>query len=319
METDKPSSSPQTLFVLAGMPRAGTTFVYHAMSRHPHVRVGARKEFRFFSLNYNRGVNWYERQFAGAQPATLWADFSPDYFMFDGVVARMRQYHRPMRVALAVRDPAEWAVSLHRHLQTMEWRTPSFLQFLKTGLYPNFRLFSAGNIPATASSALTNGFISRRLREFRNAFGHNLLLYDFAFFQKEPMTVMSVLETFMGVPQWFNGDRLPNERIHARGSQRLRPLNYLLSREIVSEMLARLLPRRILLRARRWKEQGMFPREKKAVSPDNEKEDITIAREVLAVDGSYVGSMFADAPVILGDGSFVITRSQSAAIPDSDT
>ena len=101
----------------------------------------------------------------------------------------------------------------------------------------------------------------------------------------------------------------------ARGSQRLRPLNYLLSREIVSEMLARLLPRSFLLRVRRWKEQGAFPREGRTMLPDDEREDLAVAREVLAADISYVGAMFADAPVILGDGRSVITRGRSAANP----
>ena len=102
------------------------------------------------------------------------------------------------------------------------------------------------------------------------------------------MTVMSALETFIGVSQWFTVDRLPRDRIHARGSQRLRPLNYLLSREIVSEVLARLFPRRFLLHVRRWKEQGVSHREKSTIRSDSEQEDIAVAREVLAVDRSIL-------------------------------
>lgn len=297
MQADSMQGRPE-LFVLAGMPRAGTTYVYHALARHPGVHVGARKEFRFFSLNYRRGVDWYERQFAGAPPGTVWADLSPDYFMFDGVVARLCDYHRPLRVALAVRDPAEWVVSLHRHLRTMEARVPPFGQFLESGRYPDFGVSSH----APPAAGFIDGFVRRRLEEFRAGLGDRLLLCDFAFFRREPLRVMTGLERFLGLAGWFDAERLPRGRYNARGPRRFRPWRYLLSRESVSQALARWLPRRLILQVRAAMEEEGPPAARDPAAAEADRRDVAAAQTALAADVAYVRSLFGGSPWILGDG-----------------
>ncbi|MBN2757956.1 MAG: hypothetical protein JXR51_12320 [Bacteroidales bacterium] len=41
------------------MPRAGTTFMYHYLQKHPEVFLPYRKEIQYFDLNYSEGENWY--------------------------------------------------------------------------------------------------------------------------------------------------------------------------------------------------------------------------------------------------------------------
>ena len=51
------------LVVVAGMARAGTTFLYHNFMLHPDIYVPARKELAFFSYNYDHGYDWYQSFF----------------------------------------------------------------------------------------------------------------------------------------------------------------------------------------------------------------------------------------------------------------
>lgn len=296
--------APHALFVLAGMPRAGTTYVYHALTQHPRVFVGARKERRYFSLNYSRGLAWYRRQFAGAGPDAILADLSPDYFIYDGVVARLREFAWPPRVAIAVRDPAEWVVSLHRHLQTLMRRMPSFPEFIEAGCYPDCSLPFGRRPDVRAIPAFCRQFVSRRLQEFRVAFDSNLLLYDFAYFQCNRLAVLSALESFMGAPHWLTPERLPRGRFNARSRGGFSLFRFLLSRELISRATVRLVPYGLLLRARRWSErEALHPSVPSAAQSEAEIRDIDLAREALAPDIAYVKSLFANSPIIWGDGS----------------
>jgi hypothetical protein len=53
----------QRLFVLAGMPRTATTFLYQRFQEHPEIFCPYRKETNFFSVNYAKGGAWYRDLF----------------------------------------------------------------------------------------------------------------------------------------------------------------------------------------------------------------------------------------------------------------
>ena len=42
-----------------GMPRAGTTFLYYNLEKHPNIFLPYRKELKYFNTNYVNGEEWY--------------------------------------------------------------------------------------------------------------------------------------------------------------------------------------------------------------------------------------------------------------------
>jgi hypothetical protein len=50
-------------FAIIGQRRSGTTFLYHLLTLHPHVRRAAKKEPHFFGVFFDEGVEWYRRCF----------------------------------------------------------------------------------------------------------------------------------------------------------------------------------------------------------------------------------------------------------------
>jgi hypothetical protein len=56
------------------------------LSEHPEVQMSLAKEIHFFSRHYDRGVDWYEKQFRSGGNPRIMGEFSTTY-MLDPEVA----------------------------------------------------------------------------------------------------------------------------------------------------------------------------------------------------------------------------------------
>lgn len=223
------------------------------------------------------------------------ADLSPDYFMHPGVAARIASYPGDVRVAIAVREPAQWAVSLHRHLRTFEPDVPDFPGFLRRCRYPDFAW--PGSTLTSGTIDLADGFITRRLEEYRQALGERLLLYSFAAFERSPGEAIQALARFAGASGTLRLGALPKARINARTAAPRSRLSYWLSREPVSALLARAIPRAVLMPLRRrWESQAP------AHAAQEDAGDLQLAQGLLAQDRTYVENLFTPGSARLGSG-----------------
>src|SRR5439155_16795665 len=107
-------------FLVIGAPKAGTTRLYHYLASHPQIFVSDPKERRFFieQINWNKGLGWYEAQFAGADGAIARDELTPEYAlhpMYPGVAERIARVLPDARLVYLVRDPIERMRSQYRH------------------------------------------------------------------------------------------------------------------------------------------------------------------------------------------------------------
>lgn len=105
-------------FLVIGAMKAGTSSLYQYLASHPEL-VGARhKETDFFksARDFERGVDWYERQFRGE--GRLAFEASPNYTKaetFPGVPERIRSVLPGAKFIYLVRDPIDRIVSHYVH------------------------------------------------------------------------------------------------------------------------------------------------------------------------------------------------------------
>lgn len=103
-------------FVGIGAQKCASTWLHRIVATHPQVTVPAVKEVDFFSYRYDRGHQWYERQFPGTVgDERARGEISPSYFHEVAVPARVARYAPDARILLSLRDPVERALSNHRH------------------------------------------------------------------------------------------------------------------------------------------------------------------------------------------------------------
>ncbi|MGH3427973.1 MAG: sulfotransferase family protein [Mycobacteriales bacterium] len=120
----------QPSFVIAGAPRAGTTWLYKNLAKHPDVFLSPNKEPRFYGVNEADRLSFtgpgddgwlsrlvqdrtdYEALYAGAGAGQLCGEASSDYlYRSEIAAARIRDEAPSARILFMLRDPAHRAYS----------------------------------------------------------------------------------------------------------------------------------------------------------------------------------------------------------------
>ncbi|MBT8484247.1 MAG: sulfotransferase [Phycisphaerales bacterium] len=119
------TARPETLtFLVVGCQRCGTTWIDAALREHPQIYLPAQKQTYFFERHYDRGIEWYLRQFDGANTQHRAVGEVATGYCLTGVVARMAKHLPHVKLIMAMRHPVERAYSnfLTRRVES-GWRS----------------------------------------------------------------------------------------------------------------------------------------------------------------------------------------------------
>jgi hypothetical protein len=296
-------SNPEAprLFIIAGMPRTGTTSLFHILGTHPSLFQPFRKEVGYFLFSHDRGADWHRRVYARMRADQIGLDVTPEYFFSREAISRMEQYGARARVALGVRDPVECAWSLYREYRRRRFRMPAFERFVESFAYPR------GGTEIQFS--LSGGDIGSRLDEWRLAFGDRLLLYDYRVLQTQPLRVLRVIETFLNIPPHFTDATFRNLHLNAGHRRNSRLVSYVVGRERLVTALDRLVPRRLLISGARW----FYQTSRKVEASPERAPEAAAAVPALLADRQLVARLFAASGLVLGSGAPVAGRSHTAS------
>jgi len=256
-------------FVIAGAPRAGTTWLYRNLDRHPQVFLAPNKEPRHYAVRETERLafsgpgdeRWlshlvqdgdeYEALFAGASAEQLRGEASSDYlYRSQTAAARLQEEAPSARLLFILRDPAHRAYS-------------NWLQHVQHGREP---LSFADALDAEEERIergwawwwhyARRGYYAEQLEPFLEAFPRDqilLLLHDDL--RRDPQGLLERACTFLEIdPRPLTGDRerveaqqnrslVPRSPAHAAARRLLRP---------VAAASARVLPEGAEKRLRRW-------------------------------------------------------------------
>ncbi|MEL6646229.1 MAG: sulfotransferase domain-containing protein [Pseudomonadota bacterium] len=105
----------QATFLGIGAQKSATTWLHGVLQQSQHVRVSEEKEVDFFSYWFDRGYEWYERNFDGSEAVRHRGEISPSYLIHPSAASRAAAYNRDMAIFVMLRDPVERAYSNHLH------------------------------------------------------------------------------------------------------------------------------------------------------------------------------------------------------------
>jgi hypothetical protein len=100
-------------FLIIGAMKAGTTSLYHYLRTHPQIYLPEEKEVRFFDPRHrwDRGADWYARQFAPAPPTAIaLGEASTSYTKYpvvQGVPERIASVVPNIRLIYILRHPVD--------------------------------------------------------------------------------------------------------------------------------------------------------------------------------------------------------------------
>lgn len=104
-------------FIIIGTQRGGTTSLYNYLSEHPKIAPARVKEVHYFSVNYDKGVDWYERHFPRTRGLRrrLTGEASPYYIFHPHSPARVKELVPHVKIIALLREPVARAFSHYRH------------------------------------------------------------------------------------------------------------------------------------------------------------------------------------------------------------
>jgi Sulfotransferase domain len=120
-------------FLHIGPGKSGSSWLHETLALHPEVCLSEAKDLYFFSRYYDRGLDWYRKQFRSARPEhRVVGEVSPDYLTCPEAPRRIRSCLGPdVRLMVTLRDPAERAFSAYLH-RRKHGLTVSFREDLET-------------------------------------------------------------------------------------------------------------------------------------------------------------------------------------------
>lgn len=93
-------------FLGIGAQKAGTTWIYQHLSRHPQIRFPAGKEIHFWDQHRRNGVDWWLGLFADGQQGRKQGEITPAYAILDPATIRQIADLLPdLRVFYSLRNP----------------------------------------------------------------------------------------------------------------------------------------------------------------------------------------------------------------------
>jgi hypothetical protein len=175
-------------YVGIGAQKCASTWLHRILAEHPQVAVPQVKEVDFFSYHYDRGYQWYERQFARTAAAAARGEISPSYFCEPAVPERVARYVPDAKILLSLRDPVQRALSNHRHEVRVGHLTGEDLKF-ETGL---------ANNPMYVEQGRYATHLKNWLRHFPRERILVVLMEDV---EAEPLAVSQTVYRFLGVDE----------------------------------------------------------------------------------------------------------------------
>jgi hypothetical protein len=120
-------------FLFLGPDKAGSSWLHEALSRHPDVFLSPAKDLYYFDRYYQRGRDWYARQFKDAGGFAVVGEVSPDYLASPDAPLRIRETLGPdVRLMVTLREPAARAFSSWLYMRKQGEGADTFSEALRT-------------------------------------------------------------------------------------------------------------------------------------------------------------------------------------------
>jgi len=104
--------TPKVNFLVIGMQKAGTSWIYKMFEEHPGIALSKEKEVHYWDMHFNKDDSWYEDQFAEDVKGKVVGEVTPDYLsMWMEKVGKIHAYNPKMKLIIVYRDEVDRAWS----------------------------------------------------------------------------------------------------------------------------------------------------------------------------------------------------------------
>jgi hypothetical protein len=214
-------------FLIAGAPRAGTTFLYHVLDQHPDVYLAKPRapEPKFFLIDdeYQKELDYYsQKYFAAARDQKAIGEKSTNYLESPAVPQRIARDLPGIKLVFILRNPIERAFSNYLWSKKNGFESLSFEEAIefeaaREAQYPPVQRYSR------PFSYLSRGFYDSLLQPYFDLFRPEQLKFLIAEeLEASPRPILDDLCQFLGLEPLPESIDMPSRVNSARdGAERL--------------------------------------------------------------------------------------------------
>jgi hypothetical protein len=182
-------------FLIIGAPKCATTSLFRYLDTHPDVFMAPAKELRFFDARFDRGVDWYAAQFAGASGERAAGEATPMYLADPNAGSRIAEILPDAKLIAVLRHPVERAYSQYWHRKLRSGEERSFGELVDDELNPH-----GVDESRPFSHIIDIGRYARHLQRFATYVDRGeLQLFSFEDLRDEPVATFASVCRFLGV------------------------------------------------------------------------------------------------------------------------
>lgn len=148
-------------FIGIGVPKSGTSWLFHCLGQHPSICLSVPKEVRYFNRldfskyarkfhedrklnkNHDKPLSWYENCFRHCPRGSIKGEFTPHYLFDENAPLMMRGTFPHVKLIVCLRNPVDRAYSAYWSRKnytkseklTFEEAIKEDLTYIETGLY----------------------------------------------------------------------------------------------------------------------------------------------------------------------------------------
>lgn len=100
-------------FIYIGTSKAGSTWLFDLLARHPDVYVAPTKGTYFFDHHFEKGWDWYLQHFSGSTNEKKIAEISHSYLYSKLACERLYQMDPKLKLMVCLRNPVLRAYSMY--------------------------------------------------------------------------------------------------------------------------------------------------------------------------------------------------------------
>ncbi len=240
---DEPLTGALPDFLVIGVGKGGTTFLYHLLTQHPLVERAATKEVHFFdNVFYDHGVEWYRQNF----PTPRWKDGrmtitgeATPYIADPLAPERMARVVPQARLIALLRNPVDRAYSRYHQLVRRGRITRTFEEVVEKEKEQLLETFQGGEYrqeedeylteandelsPRYMGNCIYKSLYAEHLARWSEFFDNDqmLILKSEDFFAR-PQEILQQVFGFLDLPEW---EPDPSELQRKRNTRKYEKMN----------------------------------------------------------------------------------------------
>jgi hypothetical protein len=282
------------IHTLLGMPRAGTTFLYHNFNKHPNIFVPFRRKTNYYAAHFKKGYGFFTGHFEEMNTNQVGLDTDTLSFTNPDSYTRFRNDYKNQKIILVVRTPSSWALSLYKQISSFTQHMPTFESYVKNG----YNLVEdATDVPIHFS----NGMVSDKISQISRDFKGNLLILNYDLLKKDTLLFLKTIESFLGVNSFFNDDNIIRQKINSSDRKSNKLISALLREKWLIFILQNFIPRKLVMKIRYLYDSLSVKSGKDFNQKKNNSKlqpELAFAKTYYAKDDLFVQELFREKDII---------------------